>query len=552
MSAQPLGRDGRIPFRIRIGVTGHRTLEPEPWLVDVVRTQIHRVRGLLFPSAVTAVRLTIVSQLAEGADRLVVHEVLEDARDRGEEARLEVVLPMPRDEYSRQQQFSLRSGDEFERLLERAVTVDEPDDSWASDSLGRAYEVAGDRLINRCDFLFVLWDGAPTGGRGGTAETLVRAAAWGKPCIWISTTGPTVEDNLAPGSSEAFFHKVAELVRVPEERAPRPVALDGSSLESVQEAFESLDEYNRAGLPRGGFEQRLDRVQGASTASSDWVAPFFLRASLLAESYQRRFRRSAWFLAFLATAAAAMLATAVSFSEHSWAWLEFGFLVMLLGGWYILMRRLDFHSRWLSCRVLAERLRSARYLAPTGVSFDPTAGLKPVYAHRAGWLDRAFEEVWNGRPAAPREVSEPELTRLKRWLAEEWVGGQMQYHDGAARFHRRWAHILTATVFLLFVATILLAILHALDVGADKVTFFSITLPAAAASLGVMLTLGQHRALAEGSALMRTNLAVVQREVLDADATTLARTSAEAAQVIAEESGDWFGALWFLNIEHPP
>ncbi len=546
-----MDRDGRIPFRIRIGVTGHRTLEPEPWLVDVVRTQIRRVRGLLDPSAFTDSRLTVVSQLAEGADRLVVHEVLEDAQDRGEEARLEAVLPMPRDEYSRQQQFSLRSDDEFERLLERAVTVDEP--GSASDSLGRAYEMAGDRLINRCDVLLVLWDGAPSGGRGGTAETLLRAAALGKPCIWISTVEPTVEDNLAPGSSEAFFHKVAELVRVPEERAPRPVALDGSSLESVQEAFTSLDEYNRAPLPRGGFEERLDRALTTSTASSDWVAAFFLRASLLAEHHQRRFRQSAWFLAFLATAAAAMFATAVSSSEHSWAWAEFGFLVLLLFGWLILILRLDFHSRWLSCRVLAERLRSARFLAPTGVSFDPTAGLKAIYAHRAGWLDRAFEEVWNGRPqSATREVSEDQLPRVKRWLAEDWIGGQMHYHDGAARYHRRRARIFTATVLLLFFLTILLAALHAWDPDEEKWVWLSITLPAVAASLGVMLTVGQHRALAERSTLMGSNLAVVQRAVLDADATTLARTSAEAAQVIAEESGDWFGALWFMNIEHPP
>jgi len=546
-----LRRDGRIPFRLRIGVTGHRTLEPEPWLVDVVRTQTRRIRDLLPRSASTAVRLTVVSQLAEGADRLVVHEVLEDAQDRGEEARLEAVLPMPRDEYSRQQRFSLRSDDEFDQLLERAVTVDEPADSRPADNLGRAYEDAGDRLIGRCDVLVVLWNGAETGGRGGTAETLLRAAAWGKPCIWISTTRPTVEDNLTPGSSEAFFHRVAELAHVPQERAPRPAALDGSTLESVQEAFRALDKYNRAGLPRGGFEQRLDRVLGDdSSASSEWVAPFFLRASLLAESYQRKFRGSAWFLALLATGAAAMLGLAVSSSQHTWAWLELGLLAMLVGAWYYLMKYLDFHSRWLSYRVLAERLRSARYLAPTGARVDPTAGLRPVYAQRAGWLDRAFEEVWDGTPAPPR--SEAELPRLRLWLAEEWIGGQIQYHARAVRQHKRWALILIATVIFLFVATMVLAFLHALDIGTDKVTFFAITLPAAAASLGVMLTLGQHRALAEGSALMRSNLAVAQRDILDADASTLARTSAEAAQVIAAESGDWFGALWLTNMEHPP
>ena len=71
-SARPVGR---IPFRIRIGVTGHRNLKSSPALAEVPA----QVRRLLPVSATTPVRFGAVSALAEGADRLVVEQVFDYA-----------------------------------------------------------------------------------------------------------------------------------------------------------------------------------------------------------------------------------------------------------------------------------------------------------------------------------------------------------------------------------------------------------------------------------------------------------------------------------------
>jgi hypothetical protein len=45
------------------------------------------------PELMTEVELTVVSQLAEGSDRLVIDYVFDYAARRGQSARLEVVLP---------------------------------------------------------------------------------------------------------------------------------------------------------------------------------------------------------------------------------------------------------------------------------------------------------------------------------------------------------------------------------------------------------------------------------------------------------------------------
>ena len=86
---------GCIPLCLRIAVTGHRKLPAgDPALTDGVddaldRIEMRRSGG----TATTPVGLTVVSALAEGADRIVARR----AMLRG--ARLEVVLPMPRDDY---------------------------------------------------------------------------------------------------------------------------------------------------------------------------------------------------------------------------------------------------------------------------------------------------------------------------------------------------------------------------------------------------------------------------------------------------------------------
>lgn len=77
---------GRIAFRLRIGVTGHRELPDEARLTGLVRQELRRLVGQLHASSSATVELVVISQLADGADRLVVREVLDLAEERGQQA----------------------------------------------------------------------------------------------------------------------------------------------------------------------------------------------------------------------------------------------------------------------------------------------------------------------------------------------------------------------------------------------------------------------------------------------------------------------------------
>jgi SMODS and SLOG-associating 2TM effector domain 1 len=535
---------GRIPFRVRIGVTGHRRLDGGHGLAEEVRSQVRRVREL-FPDGATPVRLAVVSQLAEGADRLVVEQVFAEAETRDEEARLEVILPMPAGQYAREQDFSLASRAELDAWLARATSTTELEvpDSWGADELSHAYQVAGQRVISRCDILVALWDGGP-GDRGGTAETLSRAATLGKPCIWIPTEGGLpVRDNF--DDPVRFCREVEQRAGPVAEEAPE---LPADPLAQLQAAYVGLAEFNRARLSR----ERADGGTHPAAESFAWIDPSFRRASMLAERQRWIFNWSARLISTLATVAAVLLGVSVGFDTSSWAvWGELCCLV-LLGLGLVLVHRLRIHERWLSYRALAERLRSARYVARTGLNFRDAAMLRGVYDERrsAEWLVRAFEEVWDGRPKpSAAAVSSDELRRL---LVEDWIGGQIDFHERAARHHKRWNRIMTRTIFALFVLTIAFAIVHALGHLHPYAAVLSISLPAAGASVGALLTVSQHRGLGERYGRMHAELKAIQRAMPEDDQDGIAQASSEAARRIAEEWGDWLGAMWFLDIEHAP
>jgi hypothetical protein len=131
--------------------------------------------------------LTIVSALAEGADRLA----MAPAAKRGG-TRLVAVLPLPKYTYLGDFE-SAQSKDEFLRLLAGA---DEVIELPPQASREEAYAAAGDMVLQRADVILAIWDGQGAQGQGGAAEVMAGARAAGKPTAWIHA------GNRKPGTME--------------------------------------------------------------------------------------------------------------------------------------------------------------------------------------------------------------------------------------------------------------------------------------------------------------------------------------------------------------
>ena len=540
---------GRIPFRIRIGVTGHRNLESSSALAGLTT----RILELMPPTGSTDVRVGVVSALAEGADRLVTDQVFGHAERHGQKARLEVVLPFDRDLYARLQEFSTQATTNFEWWLDRASSLTELNGDPDPERIDRAYEAASHHVVARSDVLVALWDGQPSRGKGGTADTLVFAAQIGKPCIWLPTYGiAEPRDNLERGSAGEFLEDVRRRAALPPSRdEPFQQDIEEDVLETLRGAFAELDEFNKARLPPvADLRRRAKEELGELEKSDDWVALPFARAAMLADRFQKRFMLATSLIALLAITAASALAASVSqeHPSHAWAWAEVVALSVLFV-LFLYVHRRGVHRRWLSYRLLSERFRTAFFIAPVGIDFRRTAGLETVFVERraADWLQRAFEEVWEARP----RTAQLDREQLRRHLVNRWIDGQIKYHEKAFPRHKLRGSIFTSLILLCFFGTVLFAALHATDAVERVSILLTITLPVAAAALGVVLTVRQHRALADRYRRMYADLIAVRRALLTADDVALEKTAQEAARLIAEENGDWLGAMWFLDLESP-
>jgi SMODS and SLOG-associating 2TM effector domain 1 len=160
--------------------------------------------------------------------------------------------------------------------------------------------------------------------------------------------------------------------------------------------------------------------------------------------------------------------------------------------------------------------------------------------------------VWDSRPEAAETLSDDEVTRLSHVLADEWIDGQIAYHERRSARHERYHRFLTVLIVLLAIGTIAFPSLHAADVATHAAVFFSILLPVVGLSLGAILTIRQHHALASRYRRMQNDLLRVRDMLLEANTTEKLRRSAfEAARIVAGEAGDWLGAMWFLDADHP-
>jgi hypothetical protein len=215
---------------VAIGVIGHRALAELDRINAGVAEALHHIEEA-FPGQ----PLTVISSLAEGADRLVVHQAL--ARS---EVRLVVPLPLPKSDYLADF-VSAESKAEFLSLLDQAAEVIELPPALTRNE---AYEAASNYVLEHCDTLIAIWDGQGPQGQGGTGAIVVRARRRGLPIAWVHA------GNRHPETQEPTSLGAEQGTVTFEEGAPTPRAPGGSAnadgltkaLDELQQAFTKWDE----------------------------------------------------------------------------------------------------------------------------------------------------------------------------------------------------------------------------------------------------------------------------------------------------------------------
>ena len=537
-SVSALQRAGTINVTLRVAVTGHRTLSDDEALGEKVDEAVdHLLRLSRSPSeGCTEVGLVVISAIAEGADRLVVHRMM----SRG--AELEVLLPLRIEDYK--EDFKTEeSRTEFDCLCAaaRLFTVLPP-----ADSRQDAYLQAGRAVVDHCDVLLAIWDGQLGRGSGGTADTVRYARDRGVPLIWITTEGghaispqlgnsPAEWPDLFPLSAEGLdrLNEFNSVVR---------------DLEDFNRAMQSLTQKSVASVG-SGIEQQVQAVV-------KWAHLFYARASCRAIYYRRWYDLLSGAIILLAFSAVAVVSAQLIFaSRENWiVWIEVTLLSLLLVSLF-LGRGLRLHEKWITSRYLSESLRCALFLALVGVS----EGDRRSDLHHTDedptqtWLRRAYAEVWWQRPRIT--IAEEHVDFLQRFLADNWIHDQIVYHEDRTSVCERKDRRATRAMWALLVLSLVAAILHSLGVLADHEVFLwwgyaAIILPAGIAALGTLTAQREYRKHARRYRQMAERLADCEGDILLAeDLRRIQEVALETDRVMRQESGDWFDVVRLHELE---
>lgn len=169
---------------MKVGVTGHRILME----IDKINTGIRKALEEIM-NASGGEPPTLLTALAEGADRLVAEAVREIPG-----SRVIAVIPFELADYATD--FGPEGTDsrrEFDSLLK---TADEVVQLPSAPTRNEGYENGGNYVVDDSDALIAVWDGQEAQGQGGTGEIVNRAHSQGKLVVIVRA------GNRKPGTTE--------------------------------------------------------------------------------------------------------------------------------------------------------------------------------------------------------------------------------------------------------------------------------------------------------------------------------------------------------------
>jgi hypothetical protein len=282
----------RFPVAFRVGVTGARDLDPEllPHIQTAVAKVLETIRlecaaicadpsaKPIYASEASVPRTTVLSPLAEGADRVVAEAGLKSGYD------LSVALPFPQAEYEKDFPDSVA---QFRAMLYRSEGRVLALDGLRGQDEWRSYEAVGRLIVRNCDLLIAIWDNAAAPkGRGGTEDTIRFALRVGLPVWWIDAAAKRapvlLEDDLPdlrlsdlPGDSEKKLQGYIRSRLMPPAKADRHThgifrKFIGNALEALGYTTDPMRDFLHETYP--GI-QPMWRAHSLLTKVLAWEAP---------------------------------------------------------------------------------------------------------------------------------------------------------------------------------------------------------------------------------------------------------------------------------------
>ncbi|MDD2737083.1 MAG: hypothetical protein PHF56_24375 [Desulfuromonadaceae bacterium] len=503
----------------------------------------------------TPIAFTIVSPLAEGADRLVANTVLDCG------GQLEALLPMPREEYENDFHTS-KSRQEFADLLDNAHRIACTDcDGTVNDADYRhnAYRHVGEETLERCDILIAIWDGKEAQSDCGTGAIVKLAREKSKPVFILTPANPGSVTLENEGVLPADF--IAELNKFNAFRISRKQMTDYCN----NEFSDLLKSTSDTPAKISAVEQIPVHLK---QLVRERLIPNYCRASLIARKNQGRYFSTGKRAYFFSTISVAFMAGAIVFAKLPYLSLP-GYMIelALLITLYVMIHRAvhgRVHHFWLEHRVLSERLRMAFYYVACGEVPLATEKGKTIHRRNRSWVELAYREILYRLPEIARP-EEPPLQVYGTFIQQWWLAGQHSYHTKKAQTAALRNKLLKKLGMGCFGLAIVVSVIHHLfAIGAvagchvegvtllveELLSIVAVTLPAAGAAVNGYRSLLEQSRIASRSAGMAHHLELIMNRPLPKDSTEFRHYLERIEELMLMESHDWLALMEHAELEN--
>jgi hypothetical protein len=313
----------------------------------------------------------------------------------------------------------------------------------------------------------------------------------------------------------------------------------------------------------GKLFRKGDRLaEEAKREARQHLLPFYVWASELAKRNQKLYRRAGSFVYIFSAISVASVALATQIESLSLAAfsVEFFLLATILVIIWMANRKRT-HKNWIENRYLAERVRSATFLAVCGgecstIYVPPYVGATD---QSDDWVALAFNEIWRGVSA--RAPDDEKCRDYVAFIRRRWIRDQIKYHRSKWKRAERVSHLLERAGHWVFALAMIAALIHILlglqhrwhaQTLEKTLTFLAIALPAAGASIGGIRAHREYSRLAKRSRNMTTNLKRLNRRLTSVrDFDELNYLLREVEEFMMEEAQDWMMTMSFAKLEPP-
>ncbi|MGE5418011.1 MAG: hypothetical protein ACM3UZ_14835 [Acidobacteriota bacterium] len=599
----------RPRIAVNLGVTGHRNLdlteEGQVLLKSKVEMVLREVQKIVYkeynspasPFNDLPPNLRVISPLAEGVDRLVAAKALELDYE------LQCPLPFPQQEYEKDFRKD-QSIKDFRELLNQANAILELDGTELGRDTGESYQAAAEVMLHQSDLLIAVWRGREPGGKGGTWDTIEKSHSMGIPVIWISATEPfdivlmdkfdvhqEWQENLqqrltgilnplnTDTLSEVYFRETKPLINwgFPYSLFKNLIGNNKLSVPNIRmEDFvgsterEWNDDWDKApGLPQMATHN-ANRFFSETYAWADRLAVYY--SGLYRSTYLTKYIFLT--LAVISVAASAVLPNpqwAMVDNVASLQWKGFLFVqvlfMLITVGLIIKENRRGWHQRFVDYRLLAELIRTVRFLYLLGHSI-PSVHFPEAVPHRsdygtkedddyayASWVNWLFRAVVREAGMVSARIDHSHLEACRTFLIKSELAPQYGFHDTNEIICTRIDQRMSALSMLFFILGLGAFVLRAIggyipaittvDLAKDIETaakICAIVFPTLGAAFAGVRSQGEFPRLAMRSRGMKSKIERTIKKLLDSemsDYSSLSQVLGQTALIMVHEVSDW-------------